>query len=93
MVEGGKACRKLVNPIVGECDKCKIPFCMTHRLYEDHQCRELPTVSSFSMSFAAVRKPLRRIHLANLHVSQTKMELYQANAAQLLKEQTQVVKI
>lgn len=66
MVEGGKACRKLVNPIVGECDKCKIPFCMTHRLYEDHQCRELPT---------------------------TKMELYQANAEQLLKEQTQVVKI
>lgn len=45
MIEGGKACRKLVNPIVGECDKCKIPFCMTHRLYEDHQCRELPTVS------------------------------------------------
>lgn len=93
MTEGGKACRKLVNPIVGECDKCKIPFCMTHRLYEDHQCRELPTVSLpqypppparlLEFLTADVRAPL----------PQTKMELYQANAEQLLKEQTQVVKI
>lgn len=90
MVEGGKACRKLVNPIVGECDKCKIPFCMTHRLYEDHQCRELPTVS-----YLSPHEPSTRTHLANVLsvVPQTKMELYQANAAQLLKEQTQVVKI
>lgn len=93
MVEGGKACRKLVNPIVGECDKCKIPFCMTHRLYEDHQCRELPTVSYLSPH--SPHEPSTRTYLANVLsvVPQTKMELYQANAAQLLKEQTQVVKI
>lgn len=39
-----KACRKPVNAIVGSCDKCNQYFCMTHRLYEDHRCLELPTV-------------------------------------------------
>ncbi|EGS18658.1 uncharacterized protein CTHT_0052640 [Thermochaetoides thermophila DSM 1495] len=34
-------CKAAARPIVGDCAFCKGKFCSTHRLLEDHNCRNL----------------------------------------------------
>jgi len=97
-------CKAAARPIVGDCSFCKGKFCSTHRLLEDHNCRNLEDVS-FSLLLlpnapesqwwlAGLEEVLSEDELANLlrATTQCKREAHEQNAMQLNRERTQVIK-
>ncbi|KAK4041786.1 AN1-type zinc finger protein TMC1 [Parachaetomium inaequale] len=91
-----ETCRLPAQRIVGDCSFCEGSFCKHHRLLEDHDCQNLEDVSSgypapsqwWLVGLAGV---LPEDTLADL-LSQCKKALHAANAMQLNKERTQVIK-
>jgi hypothetical protein len=87
-------CKAAAQRISGDCAFCQGHFCNNHRLLEDHKCRNLEDVSSFTgWSVFGLAGVLPEKQLTDLlSLIKCKREAFEQNANQLYKERTQVIK-
>ncbi|KAK4221029.1 AN1-type zinc finger protein TMC1 [Podospora fimiseda] len=91
-------CRAVAQKISGDCNFCKGHYCSSHRLLEDHRCQGLEDVSCTDYPsqwwLVGLSDVLSEDLFANLLVLniKCKKEAFEANAMQLNRERTQVIK-